>query len=535
MIDLLIRNARIVDGTGSPWFRGDVAVRDGRIAALGRLGDMPAREVIDAGDQVLAPGFIDIHGHSDFTLPAHRLAESRILQGVTTELNGNCGISPFPINPDTVTDLRKYAAFLSNDLSYDWAAPDDYFAMLAAEGVSTNFATLVGHGSLRIAAMGFDARKPTAAEMERMKLDLRRSLHAGALGMSCGLVYPPGIFSASDELVELAAELKDYGGLFEIHMRDESDDVLAAIDEAIGVGRAAGVPVEIAHLKVSGRKNHGRYTEPVIARIAAARAAGVDVTADQYPYTAGATTLTSNLPGWALEGGVDGMLTRLRDSAQRRRIEDEVTAAMAQRLARWEDIFISQVATAKNAWVAGKNLQEIADAQGKSPVMAMIDLLLEEDGSVAIVSFSISEDDMQAIMTQPFVVIGSDGCAAPLDSKSMPHPRFYGTFPRVIAVYSRDRGLLSLEQAVHKMTGQTAARLRLSDRGLIKTGMWADLVLFDVDALCDTPTYQAPKAACAGISRVWVNGVLTAKDGVHTGALAGKLVKNRAGQVVTCC
>lgn len=534
MFDLLIKNARIIDGTGAPWYRGDVAVCDGRIAAIGQLGSEPAREVVDAGGQVLAPGFIDIHSHSDFSLPSYRNAESRILQGVTTEVGGNCGLSPIPVDPDHADELRKYAGFLSDALAYDWIDPNDFFAMVAADGISTNFATLVGHGSVRVATMGFADRKPTEAELERMKRDLRRCMDAGALGMSAGLIYAPGMFGDVAELTALATELRPYGGFFEIHMRDEADGIVGAIDEAITVGRDAGVPVEIAHLKITGRKNHRVMTKPALDRIAAARAAGVDVTADQYPYTASATTLTSQMPGWTMEGGLDGMLARLRDSAQRQRIEAEITANMERRLNRWEDTFISQVASEKNAWVAGKNLQQIADALGKPPIKAMTDLLLEENGNVAVVRFGMVEEDVETIMAAPFVTIGSDGGAMPLDGDGAPHPRAFGTFPRAIAHYGRERGLFALEQIVHKMTGQPASRLRVSDRGLVKTGMWADLVLFDPEAVCDTPTYQKPQVACQGISCVWVNGVLTAKDGKHTGARAGTLIKNRQGRVESC-
>lgn len=521
MYDLVIRNVRVIDGSSAPWFRGWVGVKDGVIAAVG-TGSAPgdARETVDGGDRYLTPGFIDIHAHSDTRLQGCPTADSRILQGVTTEIGGLCGLSVAPVNhdPARLKQLRDYVG----DLDYSWETVGQYLDVLEDVGTSTNFGTAVGHGTLRIAAMGFDARPAEPAELETMKALLRRALEDGAFCLSSGLIYPPGCYAGADELAELCRELVPYGAYYETHMRDEGEGVVEALQEALEVCRRSGAPLQISHHKVTRRSVWQVHCKTTVALIDQARRQGLDVQADQYPYSASATTLDSNAPLWAFEGGVEKLLSRLQDPALRPRINAE---ANASHVGRWGDIYIPYVATEKNQWTVGKSIQEIAEIRGVDPADACFDLIVEERCRVGEVNYGMCEEDIEYIMSQPYTMIGSDGEAASLDHSGQPHPRWYGTFPRVIAKYCRERKLFSLETAIFKMTGLPAARLGLQNRGLIRRGMQADLVLFDFDEIEDTPTYQNPKQPCRGIRRVYVNGALTALDGVHTGARAGTIMR----------
>lgn len=521
MYDLVIRNVRVIDGSSAPWFRGWVGVTGGVIAAVG-TGRAPgdARETVDGEDRYLTPGFIDIHAHSDTRLQGCPTAESRILQGVTTEIGGLCGLSVAPVNhdPARLKQLRDYVG----DLDYSWETVGQYLDVLEDVRTSTNFGTAVGHGTLRIAAMGFDARSAEPSELETMKTLLRRALEDGAFCLSSGLIYPPGCYAGADELAELCRELVPYGAYYETHMRDEGEGVVEALQEALEVCRRSGAPLQISHHKVTRRSVWQVHCKTTVALIDQARRQGLDVQADQYPYSASATTLDSNAPLWAFEGGVEQLLARLQDPALRPRINAE---ANASHVGRWGDIYIPYVATEKNQWTVGKSIQEIAGIRGVDPADACFDLIVEERCRVGEVNYGMCEEDIEYIMSQPYTMIGSDGEAASLDHSGQPHPRWYGTFPRVIARYCRERKLFSLETAVFKMTGLPAARLGLQNRGLIRRGMQADLVLFDFDEIQDTPTYQNPRQPCRGIRRVYVNGALTALDGVHTGARNGAIMR----------
>ena len=509
MYDLIIQNVRIIDGTGAPWIRGGVAVRDGRICKIGALEGCEARRVVDGWDQYLSPGFIDIHSHSDSTLPFYPRAESRILQGITTEIGGDCGISVAPVNPERIDLLRDYAG----DLEYSWTSIGEYLERLAQQGVSTNFGTAVGHGTIRLAVMGYEDRKAAPEEMRSMKEYLRQAMEDGAFCLSSGLIYPPGCYADREELAELAVGLRPYGAFYETHMRDEATRNVESVKEAMEVCWAAGVPLEIAHHKVTRRSHWGVSCRATIAMIEKARAEGLDVTVDQYPYNASSTTLDSNVPAWAFAGGLEALLQRLRDPETRAKLKEESNASHA---GRWGDIVVSYAESEKNAWTVGKSITEIAKIRGVDPADACFDLIIEEKGRVNEVNYGMCEEDIEFIMSQRFTMIGSDGNAASLDYPGRPHPRWYGAFPRVIAHYCRERKLFPLETAIYKMTGLPAARLGLQKRGLIREGMAADLVLFDFETICDTPTYSDPKRACEGINQVYVNGVLTAENGVHT-------------------
>ncbi len=518
MYDFVIKNARVIDGTNAPWFRADVGIKDGKIAKVGKISENSINEYLDAGDLYLAPGFIDIHSHSDTSLLDYPMAESRVLQGITTELGGDCGMSVAPVNKEKLDLLRDYMG----DMDYNWETLGKYLDILEEKKISVNFASAVGHGTIRLAAMGFDDRKPTKEEMRLMKKYLNRALEDGAFCMSSGLIYPPGCYADTEELIELSKELVPYGAFYETHMRNEGTEVVESVKEALEICSRSGAPLQIAHHKVTRRSNWYVSCRTTTAMIEKARMEGLDVTVDQYPYNASSTTLDSNVPSWAFVGGMEKLLERLQDPEIRKKLKEE---SNENHIGRWGEIFVSYAQSEKNAWAVGKSIEEIAKIRGVDPADACFDLIVEEKGRVNEINYGISEEDIEYIMSKRFTMTGSDGNAASLQYPGLPHPRWYGAFPRVISHYCRDRKLFPLEEAIHKMTGMPAARLNLPDRGLIKEGMWADLILFDFAKIKDTPTYNNPKCACEGILRVYVNGVLTAKDGKHTGARSGKILR----------
>ena len=522
--DLIIKNVRIIDGTSAPWFRGWLAVQGDIIARVGRGNPEQAKEIVDGNDRYLCPGFIDIHSHSDTSLPFYPQAESRILQGITTEIGGKCGLSVAPVSRDP--EKKRQLCDYMGEMDYSWETLGEYLDGLEALHTSVNFGTAVGHGTLRLAAMGFENRKATEAEMNTMKKLLRQALEDGAFSMSSGLIYPPGCYADADELTELCKELAPYGAYYETHMRDEGEKVVEAVQEALEISRRSGVPLQIAHHKVIRKSGWQVHCRTTVALVDQARRQGMDVTMDQYPYTASATTLDSNAPLWAFEGGVESLLARLQNPADRKRINDE---ANESHRGRWGDIYISYVESEKNQWTVGKSITEIAAIRGVDPADACFDLILEERCRAGEVNYGMCEEDIEYIMKQPYTMTGSDGNAVSMEYHGQPHPRWFGTFPRVIARYCRERKLFSLETAVFKMTGLPASRLGISDRGLIREGMKADLVLFDFDEIEDTPTYQNPKQPCRGVKRVYVNGILTAVEGVHTGARAGQILRKGKG------
>ena len=520
--DVLIRNCRIVDGTAAPWYRGDVAVKDGYIIKTGKIDpeSFSAAKTVDACDCYLAPGFIDIHSHSDTTLLKYRLAESRVLQGVTTEIGGNCGMSSAPVSPesDKKADLEAYMG----EMPYNWNSLGEFLDRIEEAAPSVNFGTAVGHGTLRIAAMGFDNRKPAVDEMNVMKDLLRRSLCDGAFAMTTGLIYPPGCYAKTDELIELSKILPEYGALYMTHMREEGAHVVDSVREAIEICRQSGASLEISHHKVTYKPGWGKSCRTTLTMIEEARREGLDVTADQYPYRASSTTMDSNIPQWAFEGGMEALFDRLKDPETRAKLREESNAG---HIGRWGDIYVGYVLSEKNMWTVGKSIEEIAKTRGVDPADACFDLVLEERGNVDEINFGMCEEDIEYIMKSPYVMTGSDGKSVSFDYPGRPHPRYFGTFPRVISHYCRDRGLFTLETAIHKMTGMPAAKLGIEDRGLIKEGMRADLVLFDFDKITDTPDFARPKQPCEGIKQVYVNGILTAENGRHTGAAAGMVLR----------
>ena len=522
MFDLLIKNARVIDGSGSPWFRADVGVKGGRICFVGLAGNAEAAETVDAKDLFLAPGFIDIHSHTDQNVFGSPRGESRILQGVTTELVGNCGISMAPASDEYLDMLKGYT---DGEGDYSWRSMGDFLTRLEAFPHSTNVACMMGHGTVRLAVMGYSAAKPTAKQLDAMRALVKEGMQDGAYGITSGLIYPPGSYADADELAEVISACAPYGGFYATHMRDEDALIAESVTESIETAKRAGVPLEISHHKTCYKPDWQVTPKLTIAMIERARRQGMDVTCDQYPYCATATTLSVNIPTWAFEGGFEAVKRRLADKDTRARIRREVDANIGDN---WGDYFVSSLASEKNAWMMGKSIPEIAQKLGLHPTEAFFEIIVEEDNHVNEVHFAMCEEDVEYIMQQPFTMIGSDGWCLDLDAPGKPHPRNYGTFPRVLAHYCRDRHLFPLEEAVRKMTGASANRIGLRDRGYIREGMAADMVLFDLAAIKDDPDFMTPQRACSGISRVYVNGVLTAKDGVHTGAKAGStLRKNR--------
>jgi len=529
-LDILIRGGRVIDGTGSPWFRADVGVKDGRIVAVGALGDRSAENVIDATGRVVTPGFIDMHTHSDLSLLRDGRGLSKILQGVTTEVIGE-GSSVAPRRLDD--DEGRYG------IQLDWETLDGYFQRLRSSGTSGNVMSYIAAGQLRQYVMGPGAqRKPTAEELEEMKRLLAEGMEDGAVGLVAALETPgqeqmgpdgtpSDAVASTAELIELAKVVGRYGGLYGTHMRDQGPNIVDAINEAATIGEQGGVPVEIFHLKAAGRPNFGMMPK-VLQTIRAARSRGVDISADVYPYIAAAHGLTTEVPRWAHEGGRAKLLERLADPELRPQIKREVTDYMMTKYynentgARGFDaVIVADVPHDADRYV-GKSIGEIAREQGKAPDDMVLDLLIEQDADVSIVMFYMSESDVRLAIRDPIVSFDSDGTAASPDFGGQPHPRWYGTFARVLGHYSRDEGVLPLEEAVRKMTSLPAQRMGVLDRGMVRPGMWADLVVLDPARVIDRATFAQPHQFADGIDHVIVNGVQVVRNAEHTGAFPGQ-------------
>ena len=535
MFDVIIKDGKIIDGSGNPWFNRDVGIKNGKIAKIGRLAHSEAEKIIDAKGYVVCPGFIDMHSHSDLSVFFNPKLESTIRQGITTLVVGNCGISLAPINPERKDLLMKeISSFLPicEELEMDWIKFDEYLSRLEEIGVSANIATLVGHGTVRIAAMGLEDRDPTRKEMEEMKSLVAEAMGAGAFGLSTGLIYPPGTYSKTDEIIELCKVVAKYGGIYASHIRSERAGLIEAVKEALTIGEKAKIPVEISHHKAAGRSNWGKTVE-TLKLMEEARARGVDVTCDQYPYNAGMTSLATLLPPWIREGGIDKMLERLRNPEERERAREEMRQSSKEwenlvADCGWENIYVSAVSSDKNKPLEGKSLAEIAKIRGKDEFTVLCDLLIEEKGRVAIILFIMDKDDIRRVMRSRLQMVGTDCWAsAPYGilRAGKPHPRFYGTYPRILGRYVREEGVLTLEEAVRKMTSLPAQRLGLMDRGLLRPGMWADIVIFDPDRVIDKATYQNPHQYPEGIEYVLVNGKIVVEKREHKGIPAGKILR----------
>ena len=532
MDDILIKGGTVIDGTGELGRRADVAICNGKISAIEENRNDSARVIVDAHHLVVAPGFIDIHTHSDFTLPLNPKAEAKIRQGVTTEVLGNCGFSVAPILPDKVDVLREYLSGSAPWLTYEPKSFSDYMDSWPA--ISVNTIMQVGHNTLRLMAMGLEDRVPRDDELRHMQEMLTEGVNAGAVGLSSGLFTAPGSYSEPSELHSLGLILKALGGRYSSHVRDESHHVHEAIAEAIDMGEHSGIHVQLAHMKLSGIDNWGG-AEKLLSTIEAARRRGVDVHCDQYPYDWGTNPLRFLLPTWLQSGGMDEMLVKLKDPYTRSRVRQnfaEVGFNNFGRIRSWSDIRIA--ISPNGAAEPGQTIESIAKSQKVDPLDAIFDIIIADRGATRILIRCMSEDDVRRILSDPLVTVGSDGpCVAPygVTGQGKPHPRLYGTFPRLIGRYSRDLGLLTLSQAIHKMTGLAATALGLTNRGVVREGYAADLVVFDHNQIIDRATFDEPHTFPSGIKTVIVNGIIVISEGHHTEALPGKLLRLCRGQL----
>ena len=533
--DLIIRNGRIIDGTGSPWYSADLGVRDGRIAAIGSLADAQAEKTIDAAGMVVAPGFIDMLGQSDLSILVNPRLPSKIFQGITTEFTGE-GSSVAPLNGRVVAADRL--AYDHLKITPDWRTLAEYFARLERQGIGINVGDYVGATQVRRMVVGDDDRAPSAEELERMRELVAQAMRDGAVGLSTSLQYPPAPYAETDELIALAAEAARYGGVYATHMRSESDEILPALDEAIRIGREARIPVEIWHLKVAGRQNWGRMPE-VVAKIESARRAGVDIAADTYAYPAWFNSLSAMVPPWAHDGGTARLLSRLRDPAARRRIRRDMETPGSWENNSWQEIsgpeaiLIGAVQNPKLLPLQGRTLAEVAKQRKADAIDALLDLLIEDQGYTYVAVFGMSEPDVVLALQQPWVSINNDSQGTAPDGilgQDHPHPRAYGTFPRILRKYVQEEKRLTLEDAIRKFTSLPAARMRLGDRGVLKTGMWGDMVVFDPAEVRDLATFAKPNQLSEGMRWVLVNGVPVIAEGKATGALPGKVLRGPGAQ-----
>ncbi|HEY72888.1 MAG: D-aminoacylase [Chloroflexi bacterium] len=527
MLDILIKNSLVIDGAGKSVFKADVGVTEGRIAVVAAEVELEAKRTIQAQGLHLAPGFIDPHTHSDLTLLVDPQAQSKIRQGVTTEVVGNCGFSPAPLAGAAVAETRAEAKTFGIDVT--WTSMAEYMAQLRDPGTALNVAPLVGHNTVRGSVLGYDDVQPTPEQQADMERLVAEAMEQGARGFSTGLFYPPGFYAQTKEVIGLARAAARYGGIYASHIRSESDHVLEAVAEAIEIGERAEAQVEIAHLKVHGHRNWGDI-DRLLALLDETRSRGAEVGCDQYPYAASSTWLMALLPYWAQTGGARAIAERLRDPDMRARLKQDQEENRVEWDNRsgpptWNDILITDCAPRPD--VLGKSIAEIAEAEGKEPLEATFDLIVVSEGQAAAVFFDQLEENVRVLMRHPLVVIGSDGYSLSprgVLGQRNPHPRSYGTFPRVLGRYVREEKVLSLEEAVKKMTSITAERFGLSNRGVIRAGAWADLVLFDAQTVADRATFTDPHQYPEGIPYVVVNGVIVIDQGQHTHALPGRVL-----------
>jgi N-acyl-D-amino-acid deacylase len=523
--DVLLRGALLYDGSGTPPVEADVAVTGDRITAVGRALDAPGAQVVDLAGLALAPGFIDIHSHTDLGLVIDPGAPSKIRQGVTTEVTGQDGDSIGPWREDEARETReRYASRYGTAL--DFADLGGFFRWLERHPPGINLASMVGAGTIRGFVIGNDDRPATPDEMDRMTALVADAIREGACGLSTGLEYVPGAFADLGELVALARPLQGTGLPYASHMRNEDDHLIGAVEEALNVGRGAGVPVQISHLKAQGQRNWWK-AEPVLGMLEAARADGIDVMYDRYPYVAFSTGLSNLFPVWARDGGTDRFLRRLDDPGTAPRIEDAVRAKVAQ-LGSWDAVQVTSTGSPDLAWAEGQRLGALAQARGLEPYALLLQLTREDRARSGMVGFAMSEENITRFLAHPLGMVCSDGSALAVDgplSEGMPHPRNFGTFPRVLGHYCREQGAMPLETAIHKMTALPARRLRLEGRGVIAVGAFADLVVFDPDTVADRATFARPHQYPIGIPHVMVNGRLVLRDGEGTGARAGRVLR----------
>jgi N-acyl-D-amino-acid deacylase len=523
-IDFLIKGGFIIDGRGKDVVpkRADIAIEGDRITVIGRLSDIKAEKTLDIKGLYVCPGFIDVHSHSEFILLADGRAEGKISQGITTEINGNCGLSAAPLYGAALEQREK--DFEELNIKERWNTLTEYFSLLNKKGIAVNFVTLVGHGNLRASVIGYSEKPLSERNKKRLTGLLRDALRSGARGLSTGLVYPPGIYSDTQEIIELAQETVKYGGIYTTHLRSEGDKLLEAVDEVIQIFNESKIHVHISHLKTSGEKNWKKIHK-VLEQIEGVNKQKLNITCDRYPYIASSTDLDVILPSWAHEGGRKKELKRLKN------LQKKLTADILKTHpdpSYWEKVRISSVNLDKNKWMEGKSLSEISTYVGKSPLKCLFDLLLEEDLNVKAIFFLMNEDNLKAILRRPYTMIGSDSGARSFDgitAKGVPHPRGFGSFPRVLGRYAREEGVISLSEAIYKMTGLPAKIFQIHRRGVLAEGFFADITIFDPERINDTADFNNPFRKPEGIYHVFINGTPVMMDGKLTGALPGRILK----------
>ena len=528
--DLIITNGHIIDGTGSPWYSGDIGIRDGKIAAIGNLADAPRTRTIDAHGKVVAPGFIDMLGQSELTILVDPRLPSKIYQGITTEITGEGG-SAAPLNDAIIR--ADHATYNHYHITPDWRTFREYFARLEKQGMGINLASYVGATQVRRMVLGDDDKQPTPEQLNQMKALVRQAMRNGTVGVSTALQYAPAPYAKTEELIALASEASKSGGIYATHMRDEGDRVIPAIDEALRIGREANIPVEIWHIKVSGKQNWGRMPE-VVAKINAARSDGIDVSANTYAYTAWFNTMSAFIPPWAHDGGDAKLIDRLKDPAIRQRIRKDLLTPSTDWQNEWqaipgpESVLICVVQNSTLLPLQGKTLAEVAKIWNKDPMDSLFDLLIEDNAFTQVAVFGMSEPDVALALQQPWVSIDNDSEGTSADGilgQEHPHPRAYGTFPRILRKYVREEKKLTLEDAIRKFSALPAQRMRLTDRGVLKAGMWADIVVFDPATIRDLATFDNPNQLSQGMEYVLVNGVPVIDQGKMTGAKPGKVLR----------
>src|SRR5438309_1613824 len=528
--DVIIKNGRITDGSGNPWVSGDIAIRGDRIAAIGKLDDAQAKRIIDASGLVVSPGFIDMLGQSELDLLIDNRSLSKLSQGITTEITGE-GASVAPQNALTLAQLQP--GLDQYHLKVDWSTLDEYFKRLEKTGTPLNIGTYVGAAQVREAVLGDADRAPTPEELEKMKALTAQAMRDGAFGISTALIYPPGHYARTDELIELAKVAAQYGGIYGTHMRSEGQSEIQAIEEALRIGREAHLPVEIFHLKVIGKSRWGTMPK-IVGMIQAARDAGQDVSANMYPYVAGGTALASSLPPWVADGGLAKLLERIKDPAVRIKIKQELSTEHSD----WENLYLgsggasgillSGIVNPDFKQYDGKTLAHLAKVQRKNPLDALMDLVIADKAQTGAIYFIANENDLRYGLKQQWTSIGLDGSELSLDGPLFDphtHPRAFGSMPRFLGHYVRDEHLLSWEQAIRKVTSLPAQRERLRDRGLLKEGFFADITILDPTTIIDKATYENPAATSEGVKYVFVNGKLEYEDGKLTGVNAGRALR----------
>jgi N-acyl-D-amino-acid deacylase len=534
--DIVIANGHVIDGTGSPWYAADIGIRGGRIAAIGNLSGAAAARRVDAHGMVVAPGFIDMLGQSELTILVNPHLPSKIFQGITTEVTGE-GSSAAPLNDSIVAADR--VTFQHFNLTADWRTLGQYFARLEKTGMGINLASYVGATQVRRMVLGDADKKPDAAQLDSMRALVRAAMQDGAVGVSTSLQYAPAPYASTEELIALATEASKHGGVYATHMRSEGAGVFAAIDEAVRIGREAHIPVEIWHLKAAGKPQWGLMPR-IVAKIDSARASGVEVGANTYAYPAWFNSTSAFIPPWAHDGGDKKLIERLKDPATRARIRKDMLTPNATWDNEWQEvpgpeaILIAVVQNPKLLPLQGKTLAQIAKDRGKDPIETLMDILVEDDAFTYNAVFGMSEPDVALALQQPWTSVDNDSQGAAPDGvlgKEHPHPRAYGTFPRILRKYVREEHKLTLEDAIRKFTSLPAQRMRFTDRGVLKQGMWADVVVFDADSIRDLATFEQPNQLAVGMKFVLVNGVPVIADGKMTEALPGRVVRGAGYRV----